>query len=143
LVAYFLIACFVVAFFILPNAIARTGACLCVLACAYLAHQLHKRREQAVSEQTTAITSIRAYRAELERQRDFHCGKWFWSRWLIFLPSYLIFIAGFASAHPELARMLWVIGAVTVASAIVAVPVQYKEAQWYQKRIDQLDALER
>ena len=141
--AYFLIACFVLAFFILPNVVARIGSCLNIVAFAYMAYQVHSRRGDAASWQPTGVTGIRAYRAELERQRDFHRGWWFWSRFLILFPSYLIFIAGFALAHRELAKGLAAIAVVAVVLAMVAVPVQRKESQWYQDRIDELEAPEK
>jgi hypothetical protein len=106
-------------------------------------YQLHRRRGEALSPPPTGVAGIRAYRTELERQRDFHRGRWFWSRLLIFVPSYLLFIAGFAIAHPELAKALAAIAAVAVILAILAVPLQQKESKLYQSRIDDLDALER
>jgi Mg2+/citrate symporter len=142
-IAYSLIACFVLALFVLPNVLARTGSCLTIVACAYMLYQLHRRRGEALSPQSTGVAGIRAYRTELERQRDFHRGRWFWSRLLIFVPSYLLFIAGFAIAHPELAKVLAAIAMVAVIVAILAVPLQQKESKWYQRRIDELDALEK
>jgi hypothetical protein len=40
---------------------------------------------------------------------DFHRAKWFWSRFLIFLPGPLVFCAGFAQAYPEIAPFIWVV----------------------------------
>src|SRR6202165_1474835 len=40
-------------------------------------------------------------------QRDFHWGKWFWSRLLIFLSGPLIFCVGLAQAYPKIALFIW------------------------------------
>ena len=138
-----LIACFVLALFVLPNVVARIGSCLSIVACTYMAYQVHRRRGETLSWQPTGVAGIHAYRTELERQRDFHRGRWFWSRLLICVPSYLLFLAGFAVAHPELAKVLAAIAAVAVVLAILAVPLQLKESKRYQGRIDELDALEK
>lgn len=142
-ICWALIAYFALALFVLPNVLARIGSCLTIIACAYMLYQLHGRRGEALSLQPTGVSGIRAYRTELERQRDFHRGSWFWSRLLILVPSYLLFIAGFAIAHPELAKVLAAIAAVAVILGILAVPLNRKESNRYQRRIDELDALER
>jgi Flp pilus assembly protein TadB len=135
------IAYFVLMFFFLPNVVARIGSCLCVLASLNLVYQLHSRRGGALSGQPTGITGIHAYRGELERQRDFHRGWWFWSRLIIIFVSLLLFIGGFARTYPELAKGLGAIAVVAVVLAILAVLLNRKEAQRYQHRIDELDAL--
>ena len=142
---YLLIVYFVGMFFVVPNVIARFGSCVSIVACAYMAYQLHSRRGKALAGVPTGITGIRAYRAELERQRDFHCGWWFWSRFLTFVPSYLVFIGGLILANSDLATRaaLWAIAAVGVGLAILAVPLNRREARRYQQRIDELDALEK
>jgi hypothetical protein len=64
-----------------------------------MAYQLHSRSGEALSPPLTGVASIVAFRTELERQRDFHRGTWFWSRLLILVPSYLLFVAGLAVAQ--------------------------------------------
>lgn len=142
-ICWALIAFFALALFVLPNVLARIGSCLSIVACAFTLYQLHGSRGEALSSQPTGVAGIRAYRTELERQRDFHRGRWFWSRLLILVPSYLLFIAGFAIAYPELAKVLAAIAAVAVILAILAVLLNRKESNRYQRRIDELDALER
>ena len=79
-VVYSSIVYFVLAWFFVPYVLARIGSCLTVLALAYLAYQLHSRRGESLAPDPIGVTGIRAYRIELERQRDFHRGGWFWSR---------------------------------------------------------------
>ena len=141
--SYLVIAYFVLMFFVVPNVIGRIGSCVTIVACAYMAYQLHSRRGEALSGPPTGSAGIRAYRAELERQRDFHCGWWLWSRLLIFSPSVLLFIGGFALSYPKLAKGLGAIAAVMVGLTILAVPLNRREARRYQHRIDELDALEK
>src|SRR5260370_27167279 len=80
------------------------------------------------------------YRAELERQRDFHRGRWFWSRLLIFLPGPLVFCVGFAQAYPGLALYIWLEFATLLILAPIAVLLNLGLARKYQRRIDALDA---
>ena len=83
------------------------------------------------------------YRTELERQRDFHRGRWFWSRLLILLPGPLVFCVGFAQAHPEIALVIWLEFAAILILAAIAVPLNLGLARKYQRRIDALDAVMR
>jgi hypothetical protein len=81
---------------------------------------------------------IRFYRAELERQRDFHRGKWFWSRLLIFAPGPTIWIVGFARAYPQL-PFIWLELAAMLILAAMTVPANLRLARKYQRRIEALD----
>jgi hypothetical protein len=61
--------------------------------------------------------SLRFYRDELERQRDFHQGRWFWSR---------------------LATFGWMELAAFIIFCACAVPLNLGLARKYQRRIDVL-----
>jgi hypothetical protein len=80
-------------------------------------------------------------RTELERQRDFHRDIWFWSRLVIIVPGYILFLIGFAMAYPELARGLAAIAGAFIVFGILAVPINLKLSRKYQRQIDELDAL--
>lgn len=80
------------------------------------------------------------YRAELERQRDFHRGWWFWSRTLIFMPGPVIFFIGLAQTYPKRATFVWLELAAALILAAIAVPLNFRLARKYQRRIDALDA---
>jgi hypothetical protein len=90
--------------------IAGIGSSLIVLGTAFIVYQIYLKQEQAKTSFTKAkemgmTNSIEFYRTELTRQRNFHSGMWFWSRIVIFTPGPLIFMAGFAVAHPPLAKI--------------------------------------
>jgi hypothetical protein len=136
----FLIAGFALFFFLFPNRLQRIGSVLTVLGTGYMLVQLKMRPARAVpAVGETGCTEF--YRAELERQRDFHRGKWFWSRLAIFLPGPLVFCVGFAKAYPEIARFIWLDVAALLILAIIAVPLNLRLARKYQRRIDALDAV--
>jgi hypothetical protein len=52
-------------------------------------------------ELSTSPLQLSPDRAELESQRDFHWGKWFWSRLLILLPGQAGLLSHFHFAKPR------------------------------------------
>ena len=132
------IAGFAVYFFIFPNWLQRVGSILTILGALYMVVQLRMKAERRMPD-VGETDSIRFYRTELERQRDFHRGSWFWSRLLIFLPGPIIFCIGFAQAHPRLARGIWLEVVALLILAVIAVPLNLRLARKYQLRIDALD----
>jgi hypothetical protein len=140
--ALVVIAAFSAFFFVFPNKLQRIGSAFTVLGAAYIVLQLRMRRAEFVPN-AGETECVRFYRAELERQRDFHRGRWFWSRLVIFFPGPLIFLVGFAQAHPELATFIWLELATFLILAIIAVPLNLRLARRYQHRIDALDALQK
>ena len=81
------------------------------------------------------------YRVELQRQRDFHRGKWFWSRLVTFLPGPMIFLLGGAQAQPELAPEIWRTFVAFLIVGAIAIPLNLRLARKYQRRIDALDTM--
>jgi hypothetical protein len=137
--AWLVIASFTLFFFVFHNLLQRAGCVLTVLGCAYILVQLRLRPAREMPE-AGETECIRFYRAELERQRDFHRGTWFWSRLLIFLPGPLIFCVGFALAYPQIAIFIWLELAAILIFAALAIPANLRLARKYQRRIDALDA---
>ena len=76
-----------------------------------------------------ATESIRFYRNELERQRDFHRGWWFWSRLVIFLPGPVIFLVSVALTFPQAATFVWLELAAFVFFVSTAVPLNLRLAR--------------
>ena len=138
--AWLVILGFTVLFFVFPNALQRIGSVLTVVGAGYMFVQLRLRPARVMPEMGET-ECIRFYRAELERQRDFHRGGWFWSRLLIFLPGPLIFCVGFVQAYPEIAAFIWLEAATLLIGIAVAVPLNLRLARKYQRRIDALDAV--
>lgn len=127
--------------FIFSNPVQRVGSCLTMTAILYMAYQLHERRNRRLPSETQPSARSAFYRTELERQRDFHRGSWFWSRLVIIIPGYMLFLIGFARAHPELERNLAIIGACFLGLCVVAVPLNLRLSRKYQREIDELDSL--
>jgi len=130
-------------FFLVPtNLLQRIGAALTVLGVGYLLVQVKMRAVRTMRSQTglgeTDCTEF--YRGELERQRDFHRGQWFWSRLMIFLPGPIIWFWGLAQAYPEFAIFIGLAFASLLILVVIAVPLNLKAARNYQRRIDALDA---
>jgi hypothetical protein len=134
------IAAWTLYFFLFPNRLQRIGSVLTALGAGYTIVQLKMRPARTMPNVgETGCTEF--YRAELERQRDFHRGKWFWSRLLILLPGPLVFCVGFAQAYPEIALFIWLNFAAILILAAIAVPLNLRLARKYQRRIDALDAV--
>jgi hypothetical protein len=137
--AWLSIAGFTLVFFLFPNSLQRIGSILTVLGSAYMLVQLKIRPARAMPDMG-GTDCVSFYRAELERQRDFHRGRWFWSRLLILLPGPLVFCMGFAQAYPEIAWFIWLEFATLLILAPFAVLLNLRLARKYQRRIDALDA---
>jgi hypothetical protein len=140
--ALIVIVAFSAFFFAFTDIFQRIGSALTVAGAVYVVIQLRMRRER-VPPHVGETECVLFYRIELERQRDFHRGRWFWSRLVIMLPGPLIFFVGFARVHPELAAFIWLELGVFLILAIIAVPLNLGLARKYQHRIDALDALQK
>jgi hypothetical protein len=129
-------------FIFVPNTLQRIGCCLAIPATLYLAYQLYAPRPGDLPLESGLSACTDSYRAELERQRDFHRGTWLWSRLAIIFPSYMLFYIGFLTAHPEFGKG-FAAACVTclIILGIVAVPGNLRLSRKYQRQIDELDAL--
>lgn len=126
--------------------LARIGALLIVVGIGTIVFQVRANQgsEQAAvrrASQMGETASVEFYRADLERQRDFHSGRRLWTRLLLFAPGPLIFFAGFARAHPEVAGTIRLEAIAAVALLIAAVPLNLWLAHGYQRQLDQLNLL--
>jgi hypothetical protein len=129
-------------FFLCPNLLWRIGCVLTIAAAAYIIGQIVMRSPRNLPE-FGETACIRFYRAELERQRDFHRGGWFWSRLLILLPGPFVWFAGFAQTQTKLAPFIYLELAAFLMLLVIAVPLNLKLARKYQLRINALDASQR
>lgn len=125
-------------FFLFPNVLQRIGSVLTVLGAVYLLIQL-RMRPAGVMPDLGGTESIRFYRAELERQRDFHRGWWLWSRLIIILPGPVVWMVGSVQAYPQIAKFMWWVLATFLILAVIAVPLNLRLARQYQRRVDALD----
>jgi hypothetical protein len=132
------IAAFTHFFFLSPNRLQRLGSILTILGAAYILVQLKMRTARAMHHVgETGCTDF--YRAELQRQCDFHRGHWFWSRFVVFLPGPIVWCVGFTQANPEAATFIrWEVTAILILAA-AAIPLNLRLARKYQRRIDKLE----
>jgi hypothetical protein len=127
-------------FFGVSTSMLRIASALTVAGVLYIGVQLYARR--AAQQPLDNASAIGAYRVELERQRDFHRGSWFWSRQLLFFPGPVLLCVGEAIAQPESARAFLAILAAFAFLWLRAVPLNLNQARKYQRRLDELDALQ-
>jgi hypothetical protein len=120
----------------------RTGCILTIGAMLYMGYQLLARRSTLSSSEESPATPD-TYRSELELQRDFHSGAWLWSRVLLMVPGFLLLCIGMAITHPG--NILGTAGtaAMLLTLCVLAIPLNLRIARKYQRRIDDLDAIER
>jgi hypothetical protein len=127
-------------FFGVSTSTLRIASALTVAGVLYIGIQLYAGR--AAQQPLDNASAIGAYRIELERQRDFHRGSWFWSRQLLFFPGPVLFCVGEAMAQPESARAFLAILAAFAFLWLRAVPLNLNQARKYQRRLYELDALQ-
>lgn len=128
-------------FFFSKTALERFGSALSIAGAANVIVQFLRRPARTMPN--SAVESIRFYRAELERQRDFHRGKGINSWLLPFLPGPMIFNIAFALDRPIFAPIVALQMAAFLMIAVIVVPLNLRMARKYQRRIDALDASQR
>ncbi len=132
----------------IADPLARVGAMLTMVGVGVMAFQLRASQggERAAARRTALMggtASADFYRGELERQRDFHRGRRFWTRLLLFAPGPVVFFAGFARAHPEVAGTIRLEALAFLLLVIAAVPLNLRLARGYQRQLDELDRLQK
>jgi hypothetical protein len=116
----------------------RIGAVLSIAGAANVIVQFLKRPARKMPD-AGATESVRFYRAELERHRDFHRGKGILSWLLPVLPGPMLFNIAFAVDHPKLAPVIAAQLAVFLMAAAIVVPLNLRMARRYERRIDALE----
>jgi hypothetical protein len=72
----------------------RVGSILAIIGAIYLTIEMRRRGSQLDSSVDGGILqTLDAYRAELERRRDYYLDSWRWSIWPM-MPSLLVFLVG-------------------------------------------------
>jgi hypothetical protein len=137
------VAIFVWNFLVFRTLAERIGSFLTVLGAIYIVYQMFLQQRQARASSMNAekmgmTSSVEFYRTELERRRSFHSGIWFWSRMVIFTPGPLIFMMGFAIAHPALAQFVRVDEIGFLILAVLAIPLNLRLAARYKREIDKI-----
>jgi hypothetical protein len=128
--------------------LARIGALLTVVGVGTIVFQVRANQsgERGAIKRAASmggIASIAFHREEVERQRDFHRGRRLWTRLALFAPGPLVFFAGFAQAHAEVAGTIKLEALAFVLLLIAAVPVNLGRARGFQRQLDALDRLQK
>jgi hypothetical protein len=134
----------------------RVGFILIILAMGFLAGQIwldqHSRKAHIWLDQhsrkahrTTAAasgntSSVDFFRVELERQRNFHRGIWFWSRLIALFPGLLVCGIWGMAATPK-SPFGYGMTAATLILGALAIRLNQKKSVSYQHQINALDAL--
>jgi len=134
-----IISVYILFFFFSKTALERIGSLLSIAGTFNVAVQFLKRPARPMPD-STAIESIRFYRAELERHRDFHRGKGLRSWLLPFLPGPIVFNVAFALDRPIFAPIVGLQMAMFLVLAAIVVYLNLRTARKYQHRIDALNA---
>ena len=134
-----IIAAYGVFFFASKTALERIGSVLSIAGAANVIVQFLKRPARTMPD-FAAIECIRFYRAELQRQRDFHRGRGVGSWLLPLLPGPIIFNVAFALDRPMFAPLVKLQMACFLMAAAIVVPLNLRLARKYQRRLDALDA---
>jgi hypothetical protein len=128
------------------TALERTGTLLTLVGIGTLIVQLRmNQRGERDAHHRAAMgetDSLAFLRGELERQVAFHRGKQFLVRMLALIPGPLLFCAGFAQAHPEIARNIAVQAIIILALVVAAVPLNRWVARGYQRQLDGLGRMQ-
>jgi hypothetical protein len=146
-IGLFEIAAFMLFFFLFRSWMERVGACLTIAGMSFIMGQIwlnqrDSRTHSAIASALGLTDPVLFYRAELERQRDFHRGMWLWSRLAVFAPGPILFMAGAAIAHPEATTGFLAMCAVFLIMLFIAVPLNWRQSRKYQRQIQALEAMQ-
>jgi hypothetical protein len=121
------------------NPIVRIGSYLMVACTLFFGYQaFHWRRREIPKAEASTSAVISFYRAELERQRDFHRGICFWSRLVSMIPGYVLFCVGLVIAHPRTKEVVAIVVTCFFALCVLAVPLNLRRSSKYQRQINEL-----
>lgn len=111
----------------------------------YVAVQVRRRGGQvAIRKEESIADSLNAYRAELQRRRDYYRGSWRWSIGPL-LPAVVVFlIAGFwFNPRPESRSHLAFVTVFAVIFILLGALDHRRKAKAFQEELDALDTLYR
>jgi hypothetical protein len=123
-----------------PDPLQRFGCVWTVAGLLFMSAQLFLRPAVKPSGNLGLAACLDFQRAELVRQRDFHRGWWFWSRFVAFVPGPFIFGLGALRVFPGQTVFIAAIAVVYVAIAVWAIPLNLRVARGYQRQLDALSA---
>lgn len=133
---------FACAFLRASDIVAQVGYALVVAAMFYMLLQLYAGRPRRIPAKADLVTRTTLYRCELERERDFHSGYWFWSRLAVILPGFTLLCIGSMISHPAQAYSQIILLVFFLAVCALSIPRNLTRARSYARQIQDLDLLE-
>jgi hypothetical protein len=120
----------------------RVGMMLALLGAVYGALRMRARRTDLGRTDEDVHQSLQAYRAELERRRDYYREAWRWSI-LPMIPAPVVLLIGGAVYDPRPHMMLQygLMGLLVVVATALAVRNQRSKAKGFQQELDALGTL--
>lgn len=123
--------------------VTRIGLVLAVLGALWLGWEVRRRRSKLITRSDESVQqSLDAYRAELQRRRDYYLDSWRWSLWPM-LPSLLVLLAGGAlyDTRPNAPMHYLVATVLAVAFTLLGVWHYRRKGHDYQRELDALGTL--
>jgi hypothetical protein len=121
------------------------GSLLALVGAIYVTLELRRRGSKLNTPVGGSIVqTLDAYRAELERRRDYYLDSWRWSIWPM-VPSVLVFIVGGAlyGTRPNAVRHSIWMGVFAVIVTLLAVWDHRRKGHAYQRELDAFETLNR
>ena len=123
----------------------RIGAVFAALGALEIARQVWRRRSRLESRpDDTILQSLQAYRAELQRRRDYYFDTWRWSIWPILPCMGTIIIGGLIyNNRPGAGRVYALVTAISILAIAVGIWHYRRKGLDLQRELDALDTMKR
>ena len=118
------------------------SAAMLVAAAGYIRMQW-KRRAQMLSfrAEEAVVSSLGAYRRELERRRDLYLGSWRWSLWPILLVAAVLLMGGLLyDPRPDKAVRYTIAALLVAACAAMVRRINVRKAREFQRELEALES---
>jgi hypothetical protein len=130
-----------------PDTVTRVGFALIIAAMFYVMYQLHHRGSaRSPAAEMGSESWLELHRRELERQRDLLGNIWSWYLGPI-IPGWVVLMLGIARTNPgrlhHFGLFLAVFNLVTAVVFVGLWKLNQRAARRLQRRIDELDGLQR
>lgn len=118
------------------------GLLLAVFGAGYLMIEIRRRSRTLGDSGGNVMQTLDAYRAELERRRDYYLHSWRWSIWPM-IPSVLVLLVGGAvyGTRPDALSHSIRAGLFAVVATWVAVWHHRRKGRAYQRELDAFESL--
>ena len=122
--------------------VSRIGIILTILGAGYLLTQMRRRANELKSQGESGIMqTLEAYRAELQRRRDYYLDSWRWSVWPM-LPALLALLGGGAIYDRERGAMHYLMMILLcIVLLVIAVWDHRRKGRVYQRELDAFETL--